>query len=151
MKAMTAQVTTEEIHWVQDHLSKEECEWFLKLKVYEQRHCIDVAHLLNDWSHGQNEMIRLGLLHDIGKSVYPLNPIEKSLIVVLDYLSKGKIQKYQKLKMVKCYYQHGELGYHILKQLGIEEQCFLEQVRNHHQNHSKDQRIQLLQKADNQC
>lgn len=149
IKAVTGKVTSEEIAFVKRYLSHEECQLFFRLKPYEQRHCIDVAYQIMKVLDEDKEMVRLGLLHDIGKIQYPLNPIEKSMIVILDCISHGKIKKYATLKMVKCYYLHPQIGYELLKQIGTYEEEFLEIIRKHHESHAGDSKLILLQKADN--
>lgn len=150
MKAITAKVSPEEKQWVKRYLSETEYSLFIRLKIYEQRHCIDVACLLKEKTQEDPEMIRLGLLHDIGKIVYPLNPIEKSLMVVLDKLSNRKISQFKKMKMVKCYYGHPQLGYELLKQQGQYDEDFLEIIKQHHlEGHAP--KLLLLQEADNLC
>ena len=118
--AITARMNEEDVLFMKHYLSKKEQELFLKLRVYEQKHSIRVAYELQKCAKENQveEYIRLGLLHDVGKSKYPLNPVEKSVIVLLNRLSKEKIQRWNGLKMVKCYYQHGEIGYQLLKELG---------------------------------
>lgn len=149
-KAMTASVSSDEYTWVKGYLSDAELELFLRLKIYEQRHCIDVARILEELANKDSEMIRLGLLHDVGKSVYPLNPFEKSIMVVCDKISKGSIKKLHGLKMVKCYYNHPLLGYTLLKQTGGYEEGFLEIIKLHHFQ-GNDPRLVLLQEADNKA
>ena len=118
VSAVTAKITQEDVDFVRTYLGQSERELFFRLKPYEQKHCIEVATKLKRMTHNDREMIRLGLLHDVGKTVYPLNPIEKSIIVVLDRISRGKIKKYSNCKMVKCYYEHPHIGYHLMKNQG---------------------------------
>ena len=150
VKAITAKVSQEEIKWVKRYLSEAECSLFFKLRIYEQRHCLDVAYLLKEKTQESQEMIRLGLLHDIGKMVYPLNPIEKSIMVILDKASKGRMRKLKKFKMVKCYYEHAQIGYELLKKQGHYEEAFLEIIKQHHSvGHTS--KLRLLTEADNLC
>lgn len=151
IKAITASVSQEERKWVQKYLIPAEYQLFFKLKVYEQRHCIDVAKKLSVETNENEEMIRLGLLHDIGKIKHPLNPFEKSLIVVLDKVTKGTVKKWTSLKMVKCYYNHAEIGYELLKQLGEYDESFLRRIRNHHYTDEGDKLLELLKNADDCC
>lgn len=132
--AMAAKMNIEEKEFVNHYLSDKERKLFYRLRVYEQKHSVRVAYELKKRAAKNQEVeyIRLGLLHDIGKSIYPLNPIEKSIIVVLDYLTKGKIQKMSHLKMVKCYYHHGIIGYNLLSESGDYHLLFLEAIKNHH-------------------
>lgn len=148
IKAVTAKVTTEDLNFVKQYLNEKELELFFKLKLYEQRHCIDVANQLRIMTLEDAEMIKLGLLHDIGKIRYPLHPIEKSVIVVLDRLTAGRIKKYNKYKIVKCYYEHPQIGYDLLQTLGTYEEGFLKLVQKHHQKENNP-KLLLLQQADN--
>lgn len=147
IKAMTATVSDTDKEWIKMYLSPEEESIFLKLKRYEQRHCIDVALWLSKKTNENAEMIRLGLLHDVGKSQYPLNPFEKSIMVVLDRLSRGRVKQFGKLKMVKCYYNHPQSGYEMLKASGTYDEAFLEIIKTHHIKGDSD-RLKLLQEAD---
>lgn len=149
IKAMTAQITKEDISFVKQYLNKAETDLFFRLKPYEQRHCIDVARKLYETTEGDMEMIKLGLLHDIGKIQYPLHPIEKSVIVILDHLTAGHIKRYRKYKMVKCYYDHPQIGYDILKESGHYDETFLKLIKNHHQQEKENPKLHLLQEADN--
>lgn len=151
IKAITASVSEEERQWVMQNLSHKESLLFFRLKIYEQRHCIDVAKLLADRTKQNKDMIRLGLLHDIGKIKYPLNPIEKSIIVLLDKLTKGKVQRFTGLKMVKCYYEHAEIGYALLKALDQYDVVFLECIRKHHHANTGNEGLEMLKNADDLC
>ncbi len=152
--AITARLTEEEVQFIESHLSVIEQGLFWKLRVYEQKHSVRVAYALSKQSpqHQVEEYIRLGLLHDVGKSKYPLNPIEKSIIVLLDGITKGRIRYWSKLKIVKCYYQHGEMGYQMLQELGSYAPLFLEAVKTHHQEELIDNSLQVALKAcDDSC
>lgn len=147
--AITTRITDEDIDFVSAYLNQRERALFFRLKPYEQKHCIEVANKLGTVTKGKKEMIRLGLLHDIGKIIYPLNPVEKSIIVVLDRVSHGKIKRYTKFKMVKCYYEHPKIGYDLLKEQGDYEEIFLNKIRKHHEIDIDDRELCLLQQVDN--
>lgn len=152
--AITAKLSEEEIQFIKRYLSIEEQELFWGLRVYEQKHSLRVAYALRrqGGKHQVEEYIRLGLLHDVGKSKYPLNPIEKSIIVMLDGITKGRIRYWSKLKIVKCYYQHGEIGYQMLQELGSYAPSFLEAVKTHHQEEIIGNSLQMALKAcDDSC
>ena len=148
----------EDKQYVKAYLNEKEQALFFQLKVYEQAHCLDVARqMARDVSikdchdEEKKQLIRIGLLHDIGKIKYPLNPIEKSIIVVLDKVTKGKIKNFTQLKMVKCYYEHAELGYILLKETGNYDEFFLEIIKNHHMKNPQDMRASLLKKCDDRA
>lgn len=149
--AITAKINREEEEFINHYLSEKEKQLFFRLRVYEQKHSLRVAYELKKRAEkGQEiEYIRLGLLHDIGKSKYPLNPIEKSIIVVLDRLTKGKIKKMNHWKMVKCYYHHGTISDHLLRELGSYPPLFLEAIKDHHQlKKSSNKLLTALKECD---
>lgn len=144
-KGLTAKVSETDKKWVQGYLSPKEYHLFLQLRCDEQRHCIDVAR-----SFSEKEMIRLGLLHDIGKLRYPLNLIEKSMMVIGDKLTHHRLKQFKHFKIVRGYYDHPKIGAEILKNIGIEDATFLERVRNHHEYRTTDQVLKHFQKIDAQ-
>ena len=75
-------------------------------------------------------LVKVGLLHDVGKSRQKINIIDKSIIVILNKLTNGKLRNIN-LKKIQCYYNHSEYSYEILKEIN-KNNVFLEVVRNHH-------------------
>ena len=134
--AITTVITPEEKNFVIQYLSPQEKALFQQLKPYEQKHCIKVAMALEQLN-GREEvdnytLVRLGLLHDIGKIKFPIGPIRKSIMVLLDKITKGSVSKYTHINMIKCYYEHPQLGYEILKKIGGYDKVFLENIKSHH-------------------
>lgn len=151
--AMTAKVSEKEWAFVRAHLDEKEQGLFEKLQVSEQKHCVNVAADIGEAipKRDQNRafLIRLGLLHDIGKIRVKLNPIDKSIIVILDKLTKGKIKKQTKNKKINSYYNHGEIGSKILREIGGYGEWFLEMIENHHEENIKnDPLLEILQTHD---
>ena len=97
-----------------------------------------------------NELIRLGLLHDIGKSECKLNCIEKSIMVILNKLTKSKIKKLTKFKIVRNYYNHADRGADLLSQLNNQyTDQFIEAIKNHHNKGAlKNEELLILKRAD---
>ncbi len=166
--AITAKITTADKVFVDMYLTDHEQQLFYALKRYEQKHSIHVAQAMyQEWVAREDEavvqtetVIRLGLLHDIGKSVYPMGVIGKTLMVLGDNITKGQLQKHTRCKMVKCYYQHPQLGYERLKPY-LKDELFLQLILRHHDTvtafkaseiNEADKAVQLmalLQKWDN--
>lgn len=151
--AMTAKVSEEERDFVRFYLSAQEQDLFEKLQVSEQKHCINVAMDIQEeiiaGDKNKAYLIRLGLLHDIGKTYAGLNPIDKSIIVILDKLTNGKLKKYSKYKKINSYYNHGKIGSKILRELGGYSGWFLEMIENHHmENINNNPLLGVLQKHD---
>ena len=118
-------------------LNKDEIEMFKKLKINDQHHCIRVckeALEVNDSFELKIDQYKLGkaaLLHDIGKIKLHLNLFEKSIIVILDKLTKGYIRKFDNIKQINIYFNHPKIGYYMLKEKGYSEEL-LEVVKYHH-------------------
>ncbi|WP_414698531.1 HDIG domain-containing metalloprotein [Peptacetobacter sp. AB845] len=83
-----------------------------------------------DLIKNEEMLIKVGLLHDVGKSRQKINIIDKSIIVILNKLTSGKLRNIN-LKKIQCYYNHSEYSYEILKEINVNN-VFLEVVRNHH-------------------
>ena len=153
-EALTAKLTEEEQLFITKYLTKEEQALFKKLRVDSQKHSVKVAKLLKK-EHmelmSKEQLIKLGLLHDIGKIYYPLNPVEKGIMVILNKLTKGKVKKLMQLKMVRAYYEHADLGYQLLKKSGKYSERFLQAVKEHHTVQPNDEITKLLKRIDDQC
>lgn len=153
--AITAKVSYEERQFVHKYLTSSEQELFNQLKVYEQKHSIAVAKGVANSYKGEDleELIRIGLLHDIGKIVYPIGPIRKSIMVLLHKFTKGAMAKWHFMKMVRCYYDHAELGYKLLKKQGVYSPGFLEIIRDHHKptEGMVNEKLRCIGEWDNKC
>lgn len=135
-KALFAKVSDEDKKYVSRILNKEESLLFYKLSRSEQRHCIEVALDVTRECEKRrgvnlNRLLKAALLHDVGKIYYPLRLHEKSMLVVLDRLSKGKLKKFSKVKKIDVYYNHGYYGYKLLKDIEKDKEL-LQLVLNHH-------------------
>lgn len=133
--SITAQLDSKDVEIIEKFLNKEERELFNSISVYEQKHCIKVAmDMLNSCKDSNDTLARAALLHDVGKSLRKLNPFEKSIMVMLDSLTKGRLERLRRIKQVDVYYNHAEMGYNILKEKGNYDERFLYLVKNHHNN-----------------
>lgn len=128
--------------YIENYLTKDEIIMFNKLKKNDRYHCIrvcrDSLQLLKDDNIKLDEYTlgKAALLHDIGKSEYSLNLIEKSSIVLLDKISKGNLKKYDNIKQLNIYYNHPKIGYEMLKIHNYDKKL-LDVVRYHHINIDK--------------
>ncbi|EJO5348927.1 HD domain-containing protein [Clostridium botulinum] len=137
------------------HLDNEELKIFNNLSVSEQKHSIKVAYDIERlYKEGQynvtkDEFIKLGLLHDIGKSIYKVTIIQKSIIVIIDKITKSKIKKFKNFRSVYMHYNHAYLGYCILKQYNKYSEEMLYLVKNHHNENIINKDLSLLIYSDN--
>jgi putative nucleotidyltransferase with HDIG domain len=140
--------------FISKYLNMDEKSLFNKLATYEQKHSINVAEAVmkvcGENNINNEALVKAALLHDIGKIYKKLNPIEKSLMVMLNSISKGKLRQYNRFKKVDVYYNHGDKGYNMLKNTGNYNERFLYLVKNHHNNFIVgDKELDILRTCDN--
>lgn len=136
------------------YLNEEELSLFKKLKVSEQQHCIRVckdALIESDYRNNidKNKMAKIALLHDIGKIETRLSVIDKSIIVILDKITKGNLKKYSVLKKVDIYYNHPQKSSNILRSINRYDYELLEAIENHHNKEFGDNYyLEIIKKCD---
>lgn len=137
-------MTNKDYKYVKRNLNNEEYDLFKKILKSEQKHSVRIAkeieytienNLVDDVDiiQSKNLLIKTALLHDVGKSRQKVNIIEKSIIVILNKLTKGNLKNFKKSKKVQCYYNHSEYSYVLLKDI-IKDDLILSIIRNHHKN-----------------
>jgi putative nucleotidyltransferase with HDIG domain len=151
--SMTSKLDLMDIELINKFLNTEEKELFNSISTYEQKHSVkvamDVIKLCEANNIKNDNLIKVALLHDIGKSYKKLNPVEKSLVVMLDNISKGKLKKFKNLKQVDVYYNHADKGYNILKNKGKYDERFLYLIKNHHNTYViGDKELDMLKICD---
>ena len=134
--AITSKVNKDDINFVINILNIKELELFNKLSVQEQKHSIKVAYDIKFLCEKNNKidmnlLLKAALLHDIGKIYRRLNLIDKSVIVLLNSISKGKIKRFSKNKKINVYYNHGRIGSELLESIECDEKL-LYLVEHHH-------------------
>lgn len=129
------------------YLNKNEIEIFMKLSKAERQHCIRVFNNAKKYTSenkiniDENKLARCALLHDIGKSIAKINIIEKSIVIILKYITGDRILKYN--KRIVEYYKHAEIGGEILLQLGESDNDIITCVVNHHNKEKSIDNIYL--------
>lgn len=151
LKSLSEDIDTE---YVNKFLNKKERKLFNKLKKTDKHHCIRVSKDAVSLSEGKNinlnRVAKVGLLHDIGKGEYGLNIIEKSVLVILNKVTKGKLKKYDGIKAVDTYYNHAEKGANLLKSFNTYDKEFLDTVRYHHSNKIQGNKLlDIIKESDN--
>lgn len=81
-----------------------------------------------------NSIFKAALLHDVGKTYHPTGPINKTLVVLLNKIFKGKDGSFKGWKAWDVYKNHPEYGYQMVKKMhSFEELPFLmDLIRYHH-------------------
>jgi putative nucleotidyltransferase with HDIG domain len=149
--SLNTRMDKEDMEYVERNLEKKEYELFSRLSKQDQKHSIKVARDVDAECSREGtcagEMTKIALLHDIGKLNGRLNSIDKSILVIADKLSKGRIRSLD-LKKVDVYFNHGQMGSELLRDYGLSERAlFL--IENHH-NHGieGDRELDILMRCD---
>lgn len=150
IQGLLARITNKDKAFINRYLSEQEQEIFFSLRKSEQYHSLKVAYACYKCMPENKSLVRVALLHDIGKIGSNLNLINKSLVVMS---IKFKID-YQKLpkflqKAIDYKENHPQIGYQLLKAYPIAD-CELSLIKNHH-NFFKNQteEMKILQYYDN--
>lgn len=141
--------------FINKHLNNYEKQLFKKLSKSDQKHCVRVAYSIKSICINKNkdiyytdELIKIALLHDIGKINCKLNVLEKSILVILDYLTKGRLKNLSNIKKINIYYNHGEIAFQMLKNKGYSDE-FLHIIRNHHNKiYVFNEKLNMLKSSD---
>lgn len=154
--AISANFKELDYFYVELFLNEYEMSLFKMLKKGEQQHCIrvskDCVNIAKDKGINSEEQLKklskLGLLHDIGKLYYPLNTIKKSFLVLGKKLSNNKMSKFQKIKAIYIYYNHGDKAFNYLRESDYDTD-FVEAIKGHHSmKNEKNILLDILKEAD---
>jgi uncharacterized domain HDIG len=145
--------------YIKRYLDEDEKKLFQLLKKSDKHHSIRVAKDALEYIEESNKVsqnldkekiAKIALLHDIGKIERPLNVFEKSLVVILDKVTKGKINKYNNFKIIDIYYNHPEKGYRILKVNKKYDVEFLKVIEGHHLKiETSNEILEIIKYCDN--
>lgn len=155
--SLSFKLNLNELKYITERLNIEEAKLFKKLAIGEQKHSIRVAitvenicseHIkTGNSSINKERLVKAALLHDIGKLYKHLNVIDKSVLVILNKITKGKLREYDNFKKIDIYYKHAEKGAQLLEELNYDEDIiFL--VRNHHSMIDGNIELDILKHSD---
>lgn len=145
---VTDKMSKSDYDYVKSIITKDEFDLFNKLLKSEQKHSVRIAkyienaidnNLIDDSEiiNNKEKLIKAAVLHDVGKSKKTINVIDKSIIVILNKLTKGNLRNFKKSKKVQCYYNHSEYSYDMLNKINHDE-ILLDIIRNHHSETNDD-------------
>lgn len=152
----TDKMNVEDYLYVESILTKDELILFKNMLKSEQKHSVRVAKSIEDMINyividdvdivtKKNELIRAGLLHDVGKATTKVNIFEKSIIVILNKVTKGNLRNINN-KKIDCYYNHAKYSYNFLKDV-TDSEIVLNVARNHHSK-TEDKFVKFFQYID---
>ena len=151
-RAIKAKLTVEDKVFIDKYLNDEEQKLFFAMRVYDQRHVLNVAYTAQKIIEQKqyenvdyNLLIRACLLHDVGRTAICLMDKVTSVLLgkFLPQKSKQWANRAEKLKLNKeksfwqkrryalyIYYNHAQLGAEKLSGLGLNN--IAEIIRYHH-------------------
>ena len=160
---ISSRYTKNDQAFARKYLTLEEMALFSKLPVFEQKHSVKTAKSMLRYIHGKNlderKVAKIGLLHDIGKSLIRLSVLDKILMVVIrafkedwyDYLAKmGESEKSPKFfRRFFVHKHHDALGEKLLSNLPVDKEVAHIVGRHTAKPHKDDAfLLNLLKKAD---
>lgn len=157
--ALFARPASRDIEWALSILSPEQMALFSRLHHSEQAHSITVLKKLtqnNDPSlkEENRDLFVAALLHDVGKTLYPLRAWERVLIVLAKRLFPNQVKRWGVGKPVGWHRafvvaeQHAEWGAQLAAQAGASPLIvgLIRQHQNFSPRESRDMHSSLLQR-----
>lgn len=148
-------------NYINDHLDQDEKKLFDMLSRCDKYHCFRVAkeadqimkenkETLEKSNLNKYNVIKVCLLHDIGKINKSPNPIEKGILVILDKITAGNLKKMDNIKKIDVYYNHPKKGVEILKKENKYSNDFIEAIEKHHLKDKTDNKLlEIVRYCDN--
>ncbi|KAF0133431.1 MAG: hypothetical protein FD145_1294 [Candidatus Saganbacteria bacterium] len=161
--AMSARMNEENRSFVHQYLNIKEAALFFSLPDYEQKHGVVVAkRMMREAADmktiDKRKLVRLGLLHDIGKTAIRLTILSKSLLVIIHraipplyelFAKLGKDEKSRKFfRRFYVHKHHGAIGADILKKINEQSDIINEVLSHDRPCTSHDMYMRLLDKVD---
>jgi len=161
--AVASFMSDEDRNFARQYLNLKEAALFFSLPGFEQKHAVVVARKMRDEGRGvrdveERKLIRLGLLHDVGKAAERLSIVDKSVMVIahrfLPKLYDGLAKKGENEKAASFFRKfyvhkhHGLIGGELLSRIG-ESADIVAEVKSHDRPYSShDVYMRLLDAAD---
>lgn len=152
--SITSKISESDKEFIKTNLNIEEIKLFYMLSINDQKHSINTAFDIKKACSSMSEvncdmLIKTALLHDIGKIKCNTNVVIKSLLVLGDFFTFGKLRKFNTIRCIDSYYNHGEIGYRILKEFACDDKM-LYLIKYHHDYEIKgNMDMDILRKYDN--
>lgn len=147
-------------------LSTELMHLFELMQPEEQIHCIKTAYILIEKEHVDEDLLAAALLHDVGKTNFPLQIWERVWLVVGNTFFPKLAMRWRRQSDLKVlekrnwrrvfvvYHRHAEWGAEMARKAGASQLC-TNLIRRHQDrvsfdmNSIEDQLLYYLQEADN--
>lgn len=86
-----------ELAQAQERLTRAQWQLFLQLQPAEQAHALGIFQELLAQGENHPDLLVAALLHDVGKLHYRMNPLERTLVVVVQTLLPGQARRWGNL------------------------------------------------------
>lgn len=160
-RAMFSRYTKADNNFARSYLNIQEMSLFNQLPGFEKKHSVIVAKKMLQKAHDdpkldERTLVKLGLLHDIGKVVEHNSIITKSILVIIRYFfpkmynkMAGKGKSDPRFRRYYIHKHHGVVGAELLAKIG-ESEAILSVISRHDYDPQPDDPIELklLQQAD---
>ena len=156
VRGLFAHLGEKDYTFIAAYLTKQELDLFESMSRYDRRHAVNVAKYLAGFSTDR-ELIRVGILHDIGKARCPdLTLVRRSVCVFLEayfpaYAEKKAGSDEGKLaRALAVHKNHPQLGANVLLEMGADARL-VDLVRLHQNGGAAEDLtgdIEVLREAD---
>jgi hypothetical protein len=92
--AWTAAPSADDFEKAYKILSPEMMKLFQQMHPSEQIHSLAIFNELKKSGENSSDLLAAALLHDVGKSLYPLNPWERSIVVIIRKLAPNLFDRW---------------------------------------------------------
>ncbi|MBN1535855.1 MAG: HD domain-containing protein [Anaerolineales bacterium] len=165
-QALLVSPSADDMELVRSILPSEQWQLFKKMSPAEQVHCIKTARCLIKKEHRQPDLLAAALLHDVGKTVYPLRLWERVWLVIGNTFFPKWTARWRRetdfaalnenywQRVFVVFHRHAGWGADLAKQAGASPLC-VNLIRRHQDeismdaNSMEDRLLFYLQEADN--
>ncbi len=151
VRALRPRIGDAERRWVQSVLSPAEYRLYAGMSPRDQRHCLDVAQTaLTRDPAAEADLVKLTLLHDVGKQLVPFRLWERVLVVLWRRgapLPPADPLRHDWQRPWQMKYRHPEYGARLAAAAGCDP-ALVANIRHHHDGTAPNPTVAAFQWAD---
>lgn len=134
---MSANYTGSDEAFARSYLNSQEQALFNQLPRFEKKHAVVVARKMRQMALynpelDQRKLVRLGLLHDVGKVLERNSVITKSILVLIRYFLPSIYDQLAEIGRTNSHFRryyihkhHGAVGAELLEKLGVSAEILM--------------------------
>jgi hypothetical protein len=141
--ALKSAPTAGDLAAIEDHLTPDLMALFLRMQPGEQVHSLSIYHQLQSQGETNRDLLVAALLHDVGKSRYPLRVWERVIVVIARRYFPEKVPKWGEgepmgwRRAFVVAQQHPDWGADMAQEAGTSRVC-VDLIRHHQDRLSKN-------------